>query len=296
MTFNDVFRSRAHLHRLAAFQLSSVVALAPAYTAPAPIMRTRTVAPVMETAADLELLAGKLNPKVGFYDPMGLVKMAKARGTEMETIGWLRHAEIKHGRVAMAAFVGFMVQSNGIYWPWALTTSGITHADISAAGGPADQWDALPTASKVQILCFVGFLEFWGETTGQGYVGGEKHYVYGGKPGAFPSFAPLKEKIGHPVLDLFDPFGFSKNKTPEQKERGLLIEINNGRLAQIGIFGFVCKSKGLIVPGMDGIDGIVPYSGEYMAPFTASDSSLPFVSDMIEKFPFTFGNMVPGLY
>ena len=72
------------------------------------------------------------------------------------SIGFLRQAEIKHGRVAMAAFVGYIVQSNGIYWPWALTTSGITHADISAAGGPADQWDALPTASKVQILLFVG--------------------------------------------------------------------------------------------------------------------------------------------
>ena len=55
----------------------------------------------------------------------------------------------------MAAFVGFIVQSNGIYWPWALTGS-VSHADISAAGGPADQWDALPTASKLQIILFIG--------------------------------------------------------------------------------------------------------------------------------------------
>ena len=61
-----------------------------------------------------------------------------------------RQAEIKHGRVAMAAFVGFIVQSNGIHFPWDLTTSGISHADIAAAGGPAAQWDALPTASKLQ--------------------------------------------------------------------------------------------------------------------------------------------------
>ena len=51
----------------------------------------------------------------------------------------------------MAAFVGFIVQSNGIHFPWDLTTSGISHADIAAAGGPAAQWDALPTASKLQV-------------------------------------------------------------------------------------------------------------------------------------------------
>ena len=68
----------------------------------------------------------------------------------------------------------------------------------------------------------------------------------GGKPGAFPSFEPIRKEIGHPNLDLFDPFGLSKNKTPEQKERGLLIELNNGRLAQIGIMAFVSEAR---VPG-----------------------------------------------
>ena len=72
------------------------------------------------------------------------------------SIGFLRQAEIKHGRVAMAAFVGFCVQSNGIYWPWALNGDGVTHAQISAAGAPAAQWDALPTSAKVQILLFIG--------------------------------------------------------------------------------------------------------------------------------------------
>jgi len=278
--------------------LSLVALNAPAYVAPHVAMRGSAVNVKMESAASLEALAKELNPKVGFWDPLGLVKKAKENGSEQATIGWLRHAEIKHGRVAMAAFVGFMVQSNGICFPWALTggDNPIMHSDILAAGGPGDQWDALPTAAKMQILTFVGLLELYSETTGQGFLGTEKHYVMGGKPGYFPSFAPLRDSgLGQPPLDLWDPFGFTKKMTDEQKARKLNIEINNGRLAQIGIFGFISASKGLYVPGMDTIAGIKPYAGEYMAPFSASDASLPFVSDMLSAAP-KFGNLVPDLY
>ena len=211
---------------------------------------------------------------------MNLVEYDQFSAGEEASIGFLRQAEIKHGRVAMAAFVGYIVQSNGIYWPWALTGDGVTHAQISAAGGPADQWDALPTAAKVQILCFIGFLEVCSESKYILEQSGNKHYMSGGKPGAYPS---LKKVMPHPVpFDLFDPFGLSKNASPEKKAKGLLAEINNGRAAQLGIMAFVAESK---VPGSVpalGSLGIKPYAGEVMAPFAASDASLPFVSEMLK--------------
>ena len=109
-------------------------------------------------------------------------------------------------------------------------------------------------------------------------LNGEKHYVKGGKPGYFPSLKSVDWP--HPVpLDLWDPFGFTKKMTPERKEKALLAEINNGRLAMIGIMGMCAASKGLIVPGLDTL-GIAPYDGEYMGPFTAADGILPFVSAM----------------
>jgi hypothetical protein len=241
--------------------------------------------------ADMEALAKQLNPTIGFWDPLGIIDDTSEGSAE--TIAWFRQAEIKHGRVAMAAFVGYCVQANGICFPWniqgpfpgALGNSlpAISFADISAAGGPADQWDALPTYGKAQIIAVIGFLEMWSETSAALEMDGQKHYLRGGKPGYFPT---LQGRFPHPVpLNLWDPFGFTSKMTAERKQKALLAEVNNGRLAMIGIFGLISASKGLQVPVLDGL-GIKPYAGEVMAPFTAADGALPFVSDMIGFKPF----------
>jgi hypothetical protein len=239
--------------------------------------------PVMETTADVENLAKQLNPVVGYWDPLNLAGGEFWDQSQEATIGFLRHAEIKHGRVAMAAFVGYIVQANGIHFPWKTTLSGITYDDIAAAGGPADQWDALPTGAKLQIILFVGFLELLSENNYVLAASGNTHYMRGGKPGAFPS---LKKVIPHPIpFDLFDPFGFQKGKSDEWKSTKLLAEINNGRLAMLGIMAFLAESKVPgSVPALGGL-GIKPYAGEIMAPFASADAGLPFVSDMLSVNP-----------
>jgi len=236
----------------------------------------------METVDDLKALAPKLNPVVGYWNPLSLGETSVGSSYDAEAaIGYLRHSEIKHGRVAMAAFVGFIVQSNGLYFPWKTTLEGMSYADISAAGGPAAQWDAVPTAAKLQIFALIFLLELWSEGSASLASAGEKHYMRGGKPGFFPPFTVLRETIGQPPLDLFDPFGFSKNASPEKKEKGLLVEINNGRAAMLGIMAFVSESRVPgSVPALSGV-GIAPYTGEVMAPFSASDN-LPFVADMLK--------------
>merc|ERR1719160_1129949 len=207
---------------------------------------------------DMKALAIKQNPVVGFWDPPG--------------------------------FVGYCVHANGITFPWniqgpvpgPLTSNlpAISFADISAAGSPGDMWDALPTAAKLQIILVVGFLEMHGETSLALEADGQKHYVRGGKPGYYPKF---KGRYPHPVpLELWDPFGFTKGLSPERKEKALIAEVNNGRLAMIGLFGLLSASKGLQVPPLDGLQ-LTRYGGEYMAPFTAADSFLPFVESMAKN-------------
>jgi len=233
----------------------------------------------METLADLDALANKLNPKItpARYDPLGLAEADFWGSGSEATIGFLRHAEIKHGRIAMFAFVGYIVQANGFHFPFQLTTSGISYADISAAGFPPEQWDALPTASKIQIFGAISFLELCGERSDLLEAQGGKHYMLGGKPGVYPSIKAAG--VPHPVpFDLYDPFGFSAKRSDEAKAKGLIAEINNGRLAMLGIMAFLAEAK---VPGaVPALKGIIPpYAGEVMAPFTANDV-LPFVKDM----------------
>jgi len=220
----------------------------------------------METKADLVALAEELNPVVGYWDPMELADKTFWGTSNEATIGFLRESEIKHGRIAMFGFVGFIVHSNDIR----TQGDGIVASIPTGLSAPA-VWDALPEIAKWQIILFVGVMETLRENKAVLAGDGEKHYMQGGKPGYFPTF----DMVPHPTpFNLYDPWGVMKNKSEEEKAKGRLKEINNGRLAMIGLFGFLSESA---VPGsVPLLKGVVPtYAGEVMAPFTTNIFTYP---------------------
>lgn len=143
---------------LASLLAGSAAAFTPSsFNGAAVTQRTATKASMsMESSEDLAVLAKKLNPILGFFDPLGLAKQSFWNTTPEATIGFLRESEIKHGRVAMFAFVGYIVHANGIHFPWAMQLDGTPFPSVSNA---PEAWDALSESAKYQIFGFIGFLE-----------------------------------------------------------------------------------------------------------------------------------------
>ena len=242
---------------LASFAASAAFApVAP--VAPVASTAARGSVAKMETVSDLKALATDLNPAVGFWDPIKLSEYELWDYSNEESIGWIRHAEIKHGRIAMAGFVGYIVHANGIHFPWKIPGDELC-GQVSAP----ELWHSLPEAAKLQIVLAIGFLEWWSELR---LIPGDKHYMKGGKPGYVPPFDATPDQLPHWIgLNLYDPFKFSAKKTEEEKQRGLVCELNNGRLAMIGLMGFL--SEGAVpgsVPLLKGIIPALPYN--VMAP------------------------------
>jgi hypothetical protein len=210
----------------------------------------------METNADLQALAKKLNPAIGYFDPLNLGADGPD-GRSEPLIGFLRHAEIKHGRVSMAAFIGFCVQANGFRWGFEPFKSITTNS-------PLEQWDALPPSTRWNLILGVGFLEGWGELRGTG----EPHYMRGGKPGYYPNFDEIpKDTLSgwYPGLNLWDPLKIYGKQSAETKARRLVVELNNGRLAMLAIMSFISEAK---LPGsIPLLKGVVaPYKGDLVFP------------------------------
>merc|ERR1719393_795563 len=230
---------------------------------------TRAPAAAMFGKSDLESLAKEQNPVLGYYDPIGLADLDLWGQGEAASIAWLRHAEIKHGRVAMAAFVGYIAAAN--YENLGAPMASSMYPALASGLSAPEVWDAIPFLAKLQIIGAIGVFEHISEDKNFLAADGKFHYMRGGTPGYMPTF---KANV-HPVpLNLWDPFGFTKSMTAERKAKALNAEVNNGRLAMIGLMGFISAS---CVPGsVPALDGVV------MAPFLppGPDTSLWTVGKM----------------
>jgi len=218
--------------------IALLIGNASAFTSPTfnkiatPLRMSDEAAPVEEAAVEAsytciskeEILASPNCIEFGkIWDPLGL-----AEDGSPETLAWYRHAEVKHGRVAMAAFVGWWAVGAGLRLPGELSF-GTEFASIPSKG--LEAWDAIPGWGKAQLLLFVGATEFVDELF---HSQRGTHYMRGGTPGK------------NMVPGLYDPLGLHKNKSEEALARGRDSEIKNGRLAMIGIAGLYCAAT---IPG-----------------------------------------------
>merc|ERR1719390_324202 len=96
----------------------ALVGSAAAFNGMAPVASVARASMQMMDKEGLKVMAKELNPVVGFFDPLNLAEGEFWGDSNAATIGFLREAEIKHGRVAMAAFVGYCVHANDIRFPW----------------------------------------------------------------------------------------------------------------------------------------------------------------------------------
>lgn len=135
------------------------------------------------------------------FDPLGF--------SDNFDMKWLRESEIKHGRSAMLATVGFIMQQ---FW----TLPGYEHVDDSNLG-PA----VVGVSPMLQIVFGMGVLEWW---SNNGKVTMEN---------MFEDSSRVPGNLG------FDPMGLGKGKSKEEMEELELKEIKNGRLAMLAIGGMI---------------------------------------------------------
>ncbi len=117
-----------------------------------------------------EIELGVTEP-LGVYDPLGWLE------SEPEAFERRRAVERKHGRVAMAAFVGWWAVGSGLRFPGELA-HGLEFSSIPSKG--LEAWDAIPGWGKAQMLLFAGLIEFHDELF---YSTRGTHYMRGGTPG-----------------------------------------------------------------------------------------------------------------
>jgi len=189
---------------------------------------------LIDEAFGVSIETGNQVPPIGRW----ITESCNERGVK-----WWQNAEIKHGRAAMVATIGFMIQKWGIHMPlylgptgsngfhpesasdWYLsTTSGVTFSDL-AKMAPLDAFSAIPAAGLLQIGAAAGLFELFAFNR------------------QFMSENPIPGDYG------YDPLGFTKREggwDSAELTKLRMMEIKNGRVAMMAIAAWVSEES---IPG-----------------------------------------------
>jgi len=157
------------------------------------------------------------------WDPWELTKLSKVSANNPD-VAFLREAELKHGRIAMLAFVGILITAGDVHFGAPI------FADAAAAGWP-NSLGAIQTANPgifAQMFLAIGIVE--GVTNSQirttkSNVGWWDGLWFGEREG------------GVVAGDLgWDPLGLMPKTEPAASQMRLK-ELKNGRLAMLSIMG-----------------------------------------------------------
>ena len=170
----------------------------------------------VDTTADIGVDPGPIEPTGPFWE-------------DQEGLARRRAVEIKHGRIAMMAFIGMIVEELGVTFPGSINLDGsVQFADILKDGMGFPALANVPTLGLVQILAFGGIAETVAMPASQ-YTGGPQNLPggYDGSAGTIPGGYPFTTQI----------------EDPTARTRALTCELQNGRAAMLGVTGAMMHSE-----------------------------------------------------
>jgi len=163
-------------------------------------------------------LPGSLAP-VGDFDPLNF-----AEGTPLSTMRQWREAEVQHGRVSMLAALGLIVTEEPIEFHPLFEAY---NKDIGPAVRHLNEVDAISPFFLTGLTILIGSIEWNRALTG-----------FAEPDGDF-AFQQLKDDY-YPGDVGFDPLGLKPTDADEYAEIQTK-ELQNGRLAMLGIAGMVAQ-------------------------------------------------------
>eukprot|EP00520_Triparma_pacifica_P013031 CAMPEP_0118650640 /NCGR_PEP_ID=MMETSP0785-20121206/10353_1 /TAXON_ID=91992 /ORGANISM="Bolidomonas pacifica, Strain CCMP 1866" /LENGTH=203 /DNA_ID=CAMNT_0006543025 /DNA_START=8 /DNA_END=619 /DNA_ORIENTATION=+ len=198
--------------------LATLVAAVSAF-APAPMAR-----PTSSLKMDPKDQIGVL-PPLGYWDPLGLIKNGPY-GTPEDNFAHYRAVEVKHGRIAMAGFLGLITAENFRFEGLLSPSQDLHFKDLSNGMAGLKQ---VPFEGLVQMAVLVGIHE-----------------------------VVIKQREGKQPGDFgLGYFGTSLEDGSAYQKRTLNVEIQNGRLAMLGLLGAMAGEQinGSILSDVKGLLG-----------------------------------------